>query len=75
MAYKEKADAIKYNNAYNSKAYDRINVTVPKGRREVIKEYATAAGLSVNAYIVESVESRMKSDEERKRVNQENAQT
>lgn len=31
--------------------YDRINLTVPKGRKEEIKKKAAAAGQSVNEYI------------------------
>ena len=36
MAYKDKSSAIKYNNEYNSKAYDRINFTLPKGEKEKV---------------------------------------
>ena len=64
MAYKEKADAYKYNNEFNSKAYDRINFTVPKGEREVIKAHAQKAGVSVNAYIYEAVKNRMDAEDE-----------
>ena len=28
---------IEANNRYNAKAYDRINVAVPKGRKDIIK--------------------------------------
>lgn len=38
-------------NRYNAKAYDRINVNVKKGQREIIKAHAEAQGLSLNAYI------------------------
>ena len=51
MAYKEKSEAIKYNNEFNKKAYDRINLTIPKGQKEVIQAAAAAQGESVNAYI------------------------
>lgn len=52
MAYKDKADAIKYNNEYNKRVYDRINLTVPKGYREVIRDAATDRGESVNEFIL-----------------------
>lgn len=52
MAYKHKSDAVKYNNEYNKRAYDRINLTVPKGYREVIREAANANGESVNEFIL-----------------------
>ena len=51
MAYKDKATAIKYNNEYNKQAYDRINLTVPKGNKELIQAAAQTNGESVNAFI------------------------
>lgn len=38
-------------NKYIQKAYDRINLTVPKGRQADIKAYADERGESVNGYI------------------------
>ena len=38
-------------NKYISKAYDRINLTVPKGEKERIKTIAEQNGESVNALI------------------------
>lgn len=51
MAYKDKSAAIRYNNKYNKQAYDRINLTVPKGNREKIRTAAEASNESVNAFI------------------------
>lgn len=51
MAYKDKSAAIKYNNEYNKQAYDRINLTVPKGNKEKIQVAAQSNGESVNAFI------------------------
>ena len=42
---------ISYQNEYIKEKYDRINLTVPKGRTEEIKKKAAAAGQSVNEYI------------------------
>lgn len=36
---------------YNAKAYDRIEVTVKKGLRELIRSHAERQGLSINGYI------------------------
>lgn len=47
-------------NRYINKAYDRINLTVPKGDKERIKAYAEAQGKSVNGYINELIEADMK---------------
>ena len=38
-------------NKYNAKAYDRINIVVPKGKREKIKAYAERKGESLNGYV------------------------
>ncbi len=51
MAYKEKTDAYTYNNNFIKNAYDRINLIVPKGKKEVIQSAAQASGESVNAFI------------------------
>ena len=51
MAYKEKKDAVAYNNKFNKEAYDRINLTVPKGQKEVIQQAAHQNGESVNGFI------------------------
>ena len=62
MAYKEKSEAIKYNNEFNKKAYDRINFTVPKGQREAIQEAARLQNESTNAYIYNAIVQRMERD-------------
>ena len=51
MAYKDKKDAFAYNNKFNNMAYDRINLTVPKGKKEVIQSAAQQSGESVNSFI------------------------
>ncbi len=38
-------------NRWIEKAYDRINLTMPKGRKEQIKAHAEEHGESVNAFI------------------------
>ena len=46
-----KFNQISYQNEYIKEKYDRINLTVPKGRKEEIKKKAESAGQSVNEYI------------------------
>lgn len=46
-------------NKYMAANYDRVNVTMPKGQKEVIKAAAAAAGESVNAYINTAIDQRM----------------
>lgn len=49
-------------NKYNSKAYDRIEITPIKGGKAEIKAAADRAGQSVNAYILQAVQQRMDAD-------------
>ena len=46
-------------NKWIAKAYDRINLTVPKGERDTIKAAADKDGQSVNAYILQAIRERM----------------
>lgn len=41
----------KWQNDYISRAYDRVNLTMPKGQKETIKVHAAANGESLNAFI------------------------
>lgn len=59
MAYKEKTNAIRYNNDFNKKAYDRINLTVPKGRKAEIQAAAEVRGQSVNGFINELIDEEL----------------
>ena len=47
-------------NRWNAKAYDRIELRVKKGQKDAIKAAADEAGLSVNAYIQQAIDERMK---------------
>lgn len=59
---KEKFDKIAYNNSFIAQAYDRINLTVPKGEKDKIKAYAESKGESVNGYINRLIAEDMKND-------------
>ena len=62
MAY---SDAQKEATArYNKKAYDRIDVVVPKGQRQVIKDYAASQGKSLNRFICDAIEKEMNKETE-----------
>ena len=47
---------------YNKKAYDRIDVIVPKGKRQVIKDFAASQGKSLNRFICEAIALQMGED-------------
>lgn len=44
---------------YNKKAYDRINIIVRKGQRQIIKDFAASQGKSLNRFILDAVEKEM----------------
>ena len=43
-------------NKYMSEKYDRINLVVPKGRRDELRAKAEAAGKSLNSYLIGLIE-------------------
>ena len=43
--------------------YDRIELTVPKGQKDIIKAHAEAQGESVNQYIITSINQRIERDD------------
>lgn len=49
-------------NKYIAKAYDRINLTVPKGKKEIIQAHAEACGESVNGFINRAIEEAIERD-------------
>lgn len=53
---------IAYQDEFNKRNYDRIEIKVPKGRKAVIKAAATAAGQSVNEFIAKAIDERMERD-------------
>ena len=56
-----KFDKVKYNNEFNKKAYDRLNIQVPKGKKEIIESHAKSKGYkSLNAYVNALIEVDMK---------------
>ena len=62
MAFKNKADATAYQNKFIAKAYDRINLTVPKGKKEIIQAHAEGIGASVNSFINRAIDEAMDRD-------------
>ena len=49
----------KATNKYIAKAYDRINLTVPKGKKDTIQAHAEAQGQSVNGFINAAIDEKM----------------
>ena len=52
----------KSKNEWIAKAYDRINLTLPKGQKDIIKAHAESHGESVNGFISRAIETQMERD-------------
>ena len=46
-------------NKYISKAYDRINLTVAKGDKEILSAHAKSMGMSLNGFINRAISNEM----------------
>lgn len=52
----------KAKNKYNAANYDRINLTMPKGRKEEIKAHADKQGESLNGFINRAIDETIEKD-------------
>lgn len=52
----------KATNKYISKAYDRVNLTMPKGHKEDVQAHAQTMGESLNAFINRAIDETMERD-------------
>ena len=50
-------------NRYIAKSYERINLTVPKGKKERIQNFAQSVGESVNGFINRAIDEAMKEED------------
>lgn len=49
-------------NKYMAANYDRVNLTMPKGRKDIIQAHAAAQGESVNGFINRAIDHEMERD-------------
>lgn len=52
----------KAKNTWIAKVYDRINLTVPKGKKDTIQAHAEAQGQSVNGFINSAIDEKIERD-------------
>ena len=55
----------KSKNTWITKAYDRINLTVPKGQKDLIQAHAEAQGESTYGFINRAISETMERDKNR----------
>lgn len=51
---------------YVKNNYDRVVLTLPKGKRDEIRRHAEMCGMSMNSYIAKAIEEKIISDGEQK---------
>ena len=56
------ASKSEYRNGWIAEKLDRINLTVPKGKKDTIKAHAEAQGESVNGFINRAIDEAMERD-------------
>lgn len=49
-------------NKYMKTNYDRVNLTLPKGKKEIVSAHAEKRGESVNAFINRAIDRTMEDD-------------
>lgn len=52
----------KATNKYIAKAYDRVNLTLPKGRKAELQAHAEQRGESLNGFIGRAIDEQIKRD-------------
>ena len=50
---------------YNAKSYDRIELKVPKGKKQIIKDFADSRGKSLNGFVNEAIDEKMSREGEK----------
>lgn len=50
-------------NKYVKQNYDRVNVTMPKGKKDEYKAHVQSKGMSLNAYIIGLIEADIKKEQ------------
>lgn len=51
-------------NKYMKKNYDRVNLVMPKGRKDAIRAYAEKNGESLNGFINRAIDEAMERDDQ-----------
>lgn len=56
--------ATKAKNKYNAENYDRISLSVDRGKKDIIKAHAESKGESVNGFINRAINETMEREKE-----------
>ncbi len=56
------AGKTEYKNTWQRENVDRVNLTMPKGRKDIIKTHAETQGESVNGFINRAIDNQISQD-------------
>ena len=59
------AGKTEYKNAWQKENVDRVNLTMPKGKKDIIKEHAESKGESVNGFINRAITQTIELDNQK----------
>lgn len=62
----DKAKSTDYKRKFNSENYDRIELTVKKGKKEIFKNHAAKRGETLNGFINRAMTETLERDENNK---------
>ncbi len=54
-----------YKNKWQAENCERISLIVPKGKKDIIREYATSKGESLNGFINRAIDEAMQNEGEK----------
>ena len=57
-----------YRNAWIAEKLDRVNLTMPKGQKDIVKAHAESQGESLNAFINRAISETMERDNAQKKI-------
>ena len=57
-----------YKNTWIAEKLDRVNLTMPKGKKDTIKAHAEERGESVNAFINRAIDNQIAQDNQEGRI-------
>ncbi len=52
-------------NKYNTANYDNLRIIVPKGKKDIIREYAARKGESINGFVNRAIDEAMQDEGEK----------
>lgn len=53
----------KWNDENLNKLYDRINLVVKKGKKQIIKDFATSKGKSLNSFVNDAIDEKIQREQ------------